>query len=72
MTGRPAAFSAFALASTARVADSEIAAIRAEIRVLMDTIVAEATGGSQPDIGWARTEPDARVAFGSTQGWFDT
>jgi hypothetical protein len=72
MTGRPAAFRAFALASTARVADSEIAAIRAEIRVLMDTIVAEAVVGSQPDIGWARTGQDARMAFGSTQGWFDT
>ncbi|GAA1763761.1 hypothetical protein GCM10009734_84950 [Nonomuraea bangladeshensis] len=32
MTGRPAAFMAFALASTARVADSEIAEILAEMR----------------------------------------
>ncbi len=41
MTGRPAAFRAFALASTARVADSAIAAIRAEIRGFV-------TGGSLP------------------------
>lgn len=32
MTGRPAAFSALALASTASVADSEIAAMRLEMR----------------------------------------
>ena len=36
MTGRPAAFIAFALASTASVADSEIAEIRVEIRGRVD------------------------------------
>ncbi|GGP10684.1 hypothetical protein GCM10012278_51300 [Nonomuraea glycinis] len=36
MTGRPAAFIAFALASTARVADSEIAEIRVETRGRVD------------------------------------
>src|SRR3954469_16214042 len=35
ITGRPAALSAFALASTARVADSLIAPIRAEMREAM-------------------------------------
>src|SRR6185437_7185009 len=34
MTGRPAALSAFALASTARVADSEMADTRADILVV--------------------------------------
>jgi hypothetical protein len=34
MTGRPAAFRALAFASTARVADSEMAATRAEILVV--------------------------------------
>src|SRR5580692_9590545 len=40
MTGRPAAFSALALASTASVADSEMAATRAETLVGMGSIVA--------------------------------
>jgi len=34
MTGRPAAFSALAFASTARVADSEMADTRADILVV--------------------------------------
>ena len=46
MTGRPAAFSALALASTASVADSEIAATRAETLVGMGSIVAP--GGPVP------------------------
>src|SRR5271169_1653543 len=46
MTGRPAAFSALALASTASVADSEIAATRAETLVGMGSIVAP--GGRCP------------------------
>jgi hypothetical protein len=41
ITGRPAALSAFALASTARVADSVIAATRRETRSVMAPIVAE-------------------------------
>src|SRR5580700_10562332 len=40
MTGRPAAFSALALASTASVADSEMAATRAETLVGRGSIVA--------------------------------
>jgi hypothetical protein len=39
MTGRPAAFRALALASTARVADSVMAEMRAETLVGMDFIV---------------------------------
>jgi hypothetical protein len=42
MTGRPAAFSALALASTASVADSEIADTRAETLVGMGSILAPA------------------------------
>src|SRR5579859_5906994 len=44
MTGRPAAFSALALASTASVADSEMAATRAETLVGMRSIVAPGGG----------------------------
>src|SRR5579863_6743929 len=40
MTGRPAAFSALALASTASVADSEMADTRAETLVGMGSILA--------------------------------
>src|SRR5579872_6535864 len=40
MTGRPAAFSALALASTASVADSEMADTRAETLVDMGSILA--------------------------------
>src|ERR1700732_2246993 len=50
MTGRPAAFSALALASTASVADSEIAATRAETLVGMGSIVAP--GGLCPAALW--------------------
>src|SRR5579859_7419577 len=50
MTGRPAAFSALALASTASVADSEIAATRAETLVGMGSIVAP--GGRCPAALW--------------------
>jgi hypothetical protein len=39
MTGLPAAFSALALASTASVADSEIAEMRAETLVGMGSIL---------------------------------
>src|SRR5271163_3890277 len=46
MTGRPAAFSALALASTASVADSEIADTRAETLVGMGSILAP--GGQCP------------------------
>src|SRR5256886_15778298 len=45
MTGLPAAFSALALASTASVADSEIADTRAETLVGMRTMLA---GGTPP------------------------
>src|SRR5579863_493797 len=48
MTGRPAAFSALALASTASVADSVMAEIRAETLVGMDFIVPSAGGARRP------------------------
>src|SRR5262249_26885960 len=65
MTGRPAAFSALALASTASVADSEIAAIRAEIRVLMATIVADSAGDLSP----ISPHRDAVARPGETRVW---
>src|ERR1700742_1325823 len=63
MTGRPAAFSALAFASTASVADSEMADTRADILVV----------GMQPwchpplDALQLVSSPGARERFGSTQ-----
>src|ERR1700683_1174162 len=62
MTGLPAALSALALASTASVADSEIAAMRAETRVGMRPMLAR--GGDTVDPpGSPRTR-----GSGSTRG----
>src|SRR3954447_5970340 len=54
MTGRPAAFKALALASTARVADSAMAAIRSDTRIPMlpwfQTRAAAFWGGPAPRV----------------------
>src|SRR5690348_11807728 len=48
MTGRPAAFSALAFASTARVADSEMADTRADILVVGMHPIVSLPGGRSP------------------------
>jgi hypothetical protein len=76
MTGRPAALSALALASTASVADSEIADTRAETLVDMDSLshVRTVTGTGiivvdvLLDLG---DEPGSLVLPGFSPGWFD-
>src|SRR5215469_14695706 len=63
MTGRPAAFSALAFASTARVADSEMADTRADILVVgMHTWCHHRLDARQ-----LVSSPGARECFGSTQ-----
>src|SRR5881628_3610076 len=51
ITGRPAALSAFALLSTASVADSLMAPIRAETLEPMGPILALSSGGAHPGAG---------------------
>src|SRR6266404_4099875 len=68
MTGRPAAFSALALASTASVADSEIAATRAETLVGMASIVAPG-GGRPAAIYWAGPPPRVASRFDAGAYW---
>src|SRR5271154_6923863 len=78
MTGRPAAFSALALASTASVADSEIADTRAETLVGMGSILAPGgqcpaaiySGGRTAGSARTPTRADRRPAGprGSTRG----
>src|SRR6266849_7838181 len=75
MTGLPAAFSALALASTASVADSEIAETRAETLVGMGSMLAggrppippRARGGCPPSRTPLAPGPGPR---GSTDGRF--
>ncbi|GII58155.1 hypothetical protein Pth03_65440 [Planotetraspora thailandica] len=70
MTGRPAAFIALALASTASVADSEIAEIRAEMRGrVMRTIVPDAPLGF-PSVSAIRTHLGGSFELRGTY-WFD-
>src|SRR5262245_57139933 len=75
MTGRPAALSAFALASTASVADSAIPPIRAEIRraegrfasvaAVMRPIVPPGEGGRHPGSAHGPGTRAARFDFPS-------
>jgi hypothetical protein len=69
MTGRPAAFSAFALASTASVADSEIAAMRSEIRLM--TPSSQTAGGRFSRISWLVGTRVTELMHRVRASWFD-
>src|SRR5580692_801538 len=68
MTGLPAAFSALALASTASVADSEIADMRAETLVDIGSILPEAPGAGRVIFTGRAPGPDGTVRRGSGCG----
>src|SRR5271157_4502730 len=64
MTGLPAAFSALALASTASVADSEIAEMRAETLVAMGFMLAGGATPPDPPPASPPGDPSPRTPLG--------
>ena len=72
MTGRPAALSAFALASTASVADSAMAETRAEMRGWAEVMPpwSHLTDSDRTAITW-RPSWDETTDFIAYPAWFD-
>src|SRR6476659_3998695 len=64
MTGRPAALRAFDLASTARVADSAMPPIRAEMRFLAGSAGAALKSATVPSGAWILMLPSWHALFG--------